>query len=101
MKAAEQHGVAENVTVENLVFGQALGARRDDVLLSDFVQERVLCQERHCRERADGHRYDRQHQMPEIVADFSEQRELVPIVRKEPARGEPLNERGSREEHQQ
>jgi len=37
----------KNVPVKHLIFRQAFGARGDDVLLPDFIEEGVLGQEGH------------------------------------------------------
>jgi hypothetical protein len=92
-----EHGVTKNVAVEHARFGNALGASRGDVLLSNLVEERVLGQECHGRERTDGHGNERQRQMPEVIFDLREKRELRPVVRREPFAGEPLKERAARE----
>src|SRR5580704_10861045 len=38
----QHHGVAEDVAVEHLGFGTALGARGEHILLAQFLEERVL-----------------------------------------------------------
>ena len=66
----QQHGVAEDVAVEDLAVVAALGARGQDILLADLVEEAVLGEDRHGREGADAHREQRQRQVPEIVEDL-------------------------------
>ena len=50
MKAAgkagddDQHGVAEDMAIEHAPFGQALGTRRQHILLADLLEEGVLGQ---------------------------------------------------------
>src|SRR5215467_1870025 len=66
----DQHGIAENVSVEHLVARAALGTRCQNILLANLFQERVLSQQRHRRERRQRHRDDRQGQMPEIIENF-------------------------------
>ena len=68
----EQHGIAEDVAIEHLALAQALGPRRHHILLADFVEERILGQQRHGGKAADAQRDQRQHQMPGIVADLAE-----------------------------
>ena len=59
MKAAgkagdhQQHRVAEDMAVEHAALGQALGARRHDVLLVDLLEEAVLGQHGQAGEAAD------------------------------------------------
>ena len=74
----DQHRVAEDVPVEHLPFGTALGARGQHVLLADLVEERVLGEQRHGGEGRQHHRRDRQHQVPEIVDDLSRTRAARP-----------------------
>jgi len=55
----DQHGVTEDVIIEHLQLAAALGARRHDILLADFVEERVFGQQRHGGEGAERHRDQR------------------------------------------
>jgi hypothetical protein len=61
---------AEDVAVEHAALGQALGARRQHVLLADLFDEGVLGEEGEAGEAADHHGADRQHHVPEIVGDL-------------------------------
>ena len=63
----EQHRVAKDVAVKHLPLGAAFGARGEDVLLAQFLQKRVLGQERHGGKGGKPHGDDRQRQVPEIV----------------------------------
>src|SRR3984885_11299878 len=94
----QHHGVAENVAVEHLGFGAALGARGEHILLAQFLEERVLGQERHGGKRGKPHGYDRQGQVPEIIEDLLPQRKLRPAVRGQPAQRENLEERAAGEQ---
>ena len=97
----DQHRVAEHVAVEHAPFRQPLGARGDDVVLADLIQEGVLGQHRGSREAAHRHRQDRQRQVPEIVLDLAEQRELPKIVGDKSTQREPVHVAAAREEHDQ
>ena len=77
--------VPEDVAIEHAALAQALGARGDDVVLADLIQEGVLGQHRGGGEAAHRHRQDRQRKVPEIVLDLAEQRELGEVVRDQPA----------------
>src|SRR6516164_6081719 len=93
----QQHGVAENVAVEHLALGAALGARGEHILLAQFLQKRVLGQERYSRKGRQAHRGNRQNQMPEVVEDFLPPRQLRPGVGHETAQWEDLKERAAGE----
>ena len=67
----DQHGIAEDVAVEHLPLGQALGARGHDILLADLVEERVLGEQRRGGEGRQHHGGQRQRQVPEIVEDLA------------------------------
>ena len=62
MKAAgkardhQQHGVAEDMAVEDAALAQALGARSHDILLVDLLEEGVLGQHGQPGEAADHQR---------------------------------------------
>src|SRR5262245_41254880 len=95
----DQHGVAEDVPIEHLALGAALGARGEHVLLADLVEEGVLGQQRHGGECGKPHGEDRQHEMPEIVEDLSGHRQLRPIVGGQSAQREDIEERAAGEQN--
>ena len=97
----DQHRVAEDVAVEHAAFGQALGARGDDVVLADLIEERILRQHRRGGEAAHRHGQDRQRQVPEIVLDLAEQRELPEVAGDNSAQREPVEVAAAGEEHDQ
>src|SRR5580700_5070370 len=94
----QHHGVAEDVAVEHLGFRAALGARGEHILLAQFLEERVLGQERHGGERGKPHGNDRQGQVPEIVEDLLPQRKLRPAVRGQSAQRKNLEKRTAGEQ---
>src|SRR6266404_7843685 len=93
-----QHGVAEDVPIEHLALGAALGARGEHILLANLVEEGVLGEQRHGGERGKPHGEDRQHQVPEIVENLSGNRQLRPIVGGQPAQRENVEERSAGEQ---
>src|SRR5580692_5850584 len=94
----QHHGVAEDVAVEHLGFGTALGARGEHILLAQFLEERVLGEQRHGGERGKPHGNDRQRQVPEIIEDLVPQRKLRPAVGGQPAQRENLEKRAAGEQ---
>src|SRR5690606_9636557 len=79
----DQHGVPEHMSVEDAPLAQSFGARGQNILLADLVEEGVLGKLRQRREPADDKRRDRQGEMPEIIEDLADQAELLPVVRRE------------------
>ena len=69
----QQHGVAEHVAVQHALLAGALGARGDDVLLADLLEEAVLGQHGQAGETADHQRDGRQHHVPGVVGDARRQ----------------------------
>src|SRR5215475_1284149 len=94
----DQHGVAKNVPIEHLPLGAALGARSEHVLLADLVEKRVFRQKGHGGEGSEPHGDDWQHEVPEIVEDFSRDRQLRPVIGGEPAQRENVEERATGEQ---
>ncbi|MNM76642.1 hypothetical protein D3C81_884720 [compost metagenome] len=86
---------------QHAALAQALGARGQHVLLADFLQEGVLGQHGHHGEAAHHRGGDRQHQVPQVVHHLAHQRQLLPVVRGQPAQREPLHEGAAAEQHQQ
>ena len=97
----DQHGVAEDVIVEHLPLAAALGARGHHILLADFVEERVLGQQRHGGEGAERHRDQRQRDVPEIIDDLPVPGKLRPAVRGQPAQRKDVEERAAGEQDDQ
>ena len=94
----QQHGVAENMAVEHLPFRAAFGARGQHVLFAQFLEKRVLGQQRHGGEGGQPHGHDRQGQVPEIIEDFVPPGELRPAVRYQSAQRKDLKERAAGEQ---
>ena len=97
----DQHGVAEDVIVEHLPLAAALGAGGHHILLADFIEKRILGQQRHGGEGAERHRDQRQRDVPEIVEDFPVPGKLRPAVRSQPAQREDIEERAAGEQDDQ
>ena len=95
----DEHGVAEDVAVEDPPPGEALGARGHHVLLVDLLQEGVLGQHGEPGEAADDQRRHRQRDVPEVVGDALGPAHVPPSLGDEPAQGEPRHEAPPREEH--
>src|SRR5215471_16253262 len=95
----DQHGVAEDVPIEHLTLGAALGARGEHVLLADLVEEGVLGEQRHGRECVNFFKQKTEYEMPEIVEDLSRDRQLRPIVGGQPAQREDVEERPAGEQN--
>ena len=72
----QQHGVAEHVAVENLPLAQSLRLRGEDVLLADLVEEAVAGEKRHGRRSPERQGDQRQGEVPEVVDDLAEERQL-------------------------
>src|SRR6202795_370711 len=94
----QHHGIAENVAVEHLQLGAALGARGQHILLAQFLEERVFGEQRHGGERGEPHGNDRQRQVPEIIEDLVPRRKLRPPVGGQPAHRKNLEERTAGEQ---
>src|SRR5262245_908299 len=43
----DEHGIPEDMPVKHLIATTALGARREHILLADFLKKRVFCKQRH------------------------------------------------------
>ncbi len=97
----DQHRVAEHMPVQDLALAAALGARGEDVLLADLVEERVLGQQRHGGEGGEPERDDRQHHVPEVVEDLLPPRHEREVLRRQPAQRKPGEERSAGEQHDQ
>ncbi len=80
---------------------QALGARRQHILLADFLQKRVLGQHGDDGEAARRGRQHRQGDVPQVVGDLVPQTELRPAVGHQPAQRKPLQPGAARKQHQQ
>src|SRR5947209_7839742 len=96
-----QHGVPEDVAVEDLSPAQTFHPRGQHVLLLDLFKEGILGKKRRGGKGAKRHRDHRQGNVPEIVSHLIDQRELVEIFRCKATQRKYLPERATRKKHDQ
>src|SRR6476660_2383199 len=97
----DQHGIAENVAIENLAPAQSLHPCGQDVLLFDLLKKRILGEKGGGCESTESHRDNWQGDMPEVIPHFVDKRELVEIFRRQPTQRENLPERTAGKKHDQ
>ena len=84
-----------------MALAAAFCTRGHNILLADFIEERVFRQQRHGGERAQRHRDHRQGDVPEIIQDLPVPGKLRPAVRGQPAQWENAEERAAGQQNDQ
>ena len=97
----DEHGIAEDVSVQHLALAAALGTGGEHVLLADLVEKRVLGQHRHESEGGETQSDDRKRQVPKIIEGLLPPRQCRPVLGRQPAQRKPGKERAAGEQDDQ
>src|SRR5690606_26732701 len=111
-EAADDHGGDRQHQVPEVVGDLAPGAQclpdvgsqpaqGEPVEVADVVEEAVLGRHGQGGGAADGHGGDRQQQVPEVVGDLAPGAQFLPVVGRQPARGDPVEVAAAGKQHDQ